>query len=223
MRAVLGEDPVRLLAAIDAMSAESGTDARVRPVLLWARLRVLAAAQDRAGLVAMAEQIAARGSDADGERQFYQFLLELERKEQFALVAPLAEHFAPALGGQGPDQRQLGLLRIRTAAALGDGEGAFALAQGLVQAFPNSGDAWRAYAEVAERGGRRFEADRAWARIAAATPAGSPPWRDALLHRLALAGPGRDLCPLVAQLGVYRHLLAGREKAVLTGAERSCP
>lgn len=223
MRAVLGEDPVQILAAIDAMLAESATDTRVRPVLLWARLRVLAAIRDNAGLIAMAEQIAARGSDAEGERQFYQFLLELERKKQFALVAPLAEYFAPALTGQGSDQRQLGLLRIRTAAALGDAAGAFAIARDLVQTFPNSGDAWRAYAEVAERAGRKFEADRAWARIAAATPVGSPPWRDAMLHRLTLADSGRDLCPLVAQLGVYRHLLAGGEKAILTGAERSCP
>lgn len=41
---------------------------------------------------------------------------------------------------------------------------------------------------------------------------GSPPWRDAMLHRLTLADSGRDLCPLVAKLGVYRHLLAGGEK-----------
>ena len=223
MRAVLGEDPLQVLAAIDAMSAEATTDSRVRPVLLWARLRVLATAKDRAGLIAMADRIAGQGTDADGERQFYQFLLELERKEQFALVVTLAEHFAPALTGQGSDQRQLGLLRVRTAAALGDDGGAFAIARDLVQTFPRSGDAWRAYAEVAERGGHRFEADRAWARIAEATPVGSPPWRDAVLHRLALADPGRDICPLVARLGVYRHLLAGNEKAALTSAERSCP
>jgi len=223
MRAVLGEDPVQILAAIDAMLAEFATDTRVRPVLLWARLRVLAATRDNAGLIAMAEQIAARGADAEGERQFYQFLLELERKERFALVATLAEYFAPALTGQGSDQRQLGLLRIRAAAALGDAEGAFAIARDLVQTFPSSGDAWRAYAEVAERAGRRFEADRGWAQIAAATPVGSPPWRDAILHRLALADSGGDVCALVARLGVYRHLLAGDEKAALISAEKSCP
>lgn len=222
MRAVLGKDLVQVLAGIDAMLSESASDSRVRPVLLWARLRVLAATRDTAGLIAMTDQIAARGSDADGERQFYQFLLDLERQKQFALVAKLAEHFAPALTGQGPDQRQLGLLRVRTAVALGDREGAFAIAGGLVQTFPNSGDSWRAYAEVAERAGRKFEADRGWARIAAATPAGSPPWRDAILHRLALADSGSDVCALAARLGVYRHLLAGDQKTALVSAERSC-
>lgn len=222
MRTVLGKDLVQVLAGIDAMLAESASDSRVRPVLLWARLRVLAASRDTAGLVAMTDQIAARSSDADGERQFYQFLLDLERQKQFALVAQLAEHFAPALTGQGPDQRQLGLLRVRTAVALGDPEGAFAIAGGLVQTFPNSGDSWRAYAEVAERAGRKFEADRGWARIAAATPAGSPPWRDAILHRLALADSG-NVCALAARLGVYRHLLAGDQKTALVSAERSCP
>lgn len=223
MRAVLGEDPVKVLAAIDAMLVESTTDSRVRPVLLWARLRVLAASGDSAGLLAMADQIVARGADADGERQFYQFLLELERKQQFALLAPLAERFALALTGQGSDQRQLGLLRVRTAAALGDIEEAFAIARDLAQSFPNSGDAWRAYAEVAGRAGRDFEADRGWAQIAAATPVGSPPWRTAILHRLALAESGSARCALAVRLGVYRHLLAADEQATLASAERSCP
>lgn len=220
MRVVLEEDLPRLLAEIDALLAEASTDSRVRPVLLWSRLRALAATGDRAGLEAMARAIAARGDDGDGERQFYQFLLELERDQQFALLAALAEAFAPALAGQGPDQRQLTLLRIRTAAALGDAEAGFALAQDMVREFPDSGDAWRAYAATAEQSGRRFEADRAWARIAAATPVGSPHWRDALVHRLALAEA--EVCPLVDELGAYRHLLDHEEKAALARAARPC-
>lgn len=222
MRVVLEEDLPRLLAEIDALMAEAGTDSRVRPVLLWSRLRALTAAGDNAGLEAMARAIANRGDDADGERQFYQFLLELERDKKFKSLAALAEAFAPALAGQGPDQRQLTLLRIRTAAAAGDNEGGFALAQTMVRDFPDSGDAWRAYAAVAEQSGRGFEADRAWARIAAATPVGSPHWRDALMHRLVLAGSTAEACPLVDKLGVYRHLLDNDEQAALARAARPC-
>lgn len=222
MRAVAGEEPRKLLAAIDAMLAEASADARVRPVLLWTRLRVLAATDDSAGLLAMADQLAARRTDADGERQFYQFLLELERNQRFALLAPLAEHFLPALAGQGPDQRQLGLLRIRAATAQGDDPGAFALARELVQTFPNSGDAWRAYAETADRGGLRFEADRGWAHIGAATPVGSPSWRDALLHRIALGEAPEKSCALVAKLQVYRHLLNAEERAAVDKAAEPC-
>ncbi len=222
MRAVAGEEPGTLLAAVDAMLVEASTDARVRPVLLWTRLRLLAATDDRAGLSAMADQLVARQTDADGERQFYQFLLELERQQRFSLLAPLAEHFLPALAGQGPDQRQLGLLRIRAATAQGDDPGAFVLARELVQTFPNSGDAWRAYAETADRGGLRFEADRGWAHIAAATPVGSPSWRDALLHRIALGESPEKNCALVAKLRVYQQLLNAEERTAVHTAAVPC-
>lgn len=216
MRTVLGRDLPRVLAELDALLAEATNDTRARPVLLWTKLRGLAATGDRAGLLGMADALAARGDDTEGERQFYQFLLELERGKKFDLVAGLAEHFYPALAGQGQDQRQVSLLRIRALTALGRLDEGFALARGMTQEFPDSGDGWQTYAEIAERSNRAVEADRAWARIAAATPAGSPRWRDAMLHRLALSAADTDLCPLVNKLATYRHLLnAGQAKALV--------
>ena len=216
MRTVLGRDLPQVLAELDALLAEAINDTRARPVLLWTKLRGLAATGDRAGLLGMADALAARGDDTEGERQFYQFLLELERGKKFDLVAGLAEHFYPALAGQGQDQRQVSLLRIRALTALGRLDEGFALARGMTQEFPDSGDGWQTYAEIAERSNRAVEADRAWARIAAATPAGSPRWRDAMLHRLALSAADTDLCPLVNKLASYRHLLnAGQAKALV--------
>jgi len=216
MRTVLGRDLPKVLAELDALLAEATNDTRARPVLLWTKLRGLAATGDRAGLLGMADALAARGDDTEGERQFYQFLLELERGKNFDLVAGLAEHFYPALAGQGQDQRQVSLLRIRALTALGRLDEGFALARGMTQEFPDSGDGWQTYAEIAERSNRAVEADRAWARIAAATPAGSPRWRDAMLHRLALSAADTDLCPLVNKLASYRHLLnAGQAKALV--------
>ena len=216
MRTVLGRDLPKVLAELDALLAEATNDTRARPVLLWTKLRGLAATGDRAGLLGMADALAARGDDTEGERQFYQFLLELERGKKFDLVAGLAEHFYPALAGQGQDQRQVSLLRIRALTALGRLDEGFALARGMTQEFPDSGDGWQTYAEIAERSNRAVEADRAWARIAAATPAGSPRWRDAMLHRLALSAADTDLCPLVNKLASYRHLLnAGQAKALV--------
>ena len=216
MRTVLGRDLPKVLAELDALLAEATNDTRARPVLLWTKLRGLAATGDRAGLLGMADALAARSDDTEGERQFYQFLLELERGKKFDLVAGLAEHFYPALAGQGQDQRQVSLLRIRALTALGRLDEGFALARGMTQEFPDSGDGWQTYAEIAERSNRAVEADRAWARIAAATPAGSPRWRDAMLHRLALSAADTDLCPLVNKLASYRHLLnAGQAKALV--------
>jgi Tfp pilus assembly protein PilF len=220
MRTVLERDLAKVLAEADALLAEAATDTRVRPVLLWSKLRALAATDDRAGLLAMADVIAAQGNDTEGERQFYQFLLELERRENFELVAGLAEHFYPALVGQGQDQRQVSLLRIRMLAALGRRDEGFELARAMVREFPDSGDGWQAYAELAERSDRAFEADRAWAKIAAATPEGSPRWRDAMLRRLALNEADTDTCPLADKLAIYRHLLNSEQAQALALARK---
>ncbi|MGB5148384.1 MAG: hypothetical protein WBN86_14790 [Porticoccaceae bacterium] len=222
MRTVLGRDLPKVLAELDALLAEAANDTRARPVLLWSKLRALAATGDRAGLQGMADALAARGDDTEGERQFYQFLLELERSKSFELVAELAEHFYPALAGQGQDQRQVSLLRIRALTALGRLDQGFEVARAMTQEFPDSGDGWQTYAEIAERSNRTVEADRAWARIAAATPEGSPRWQDAMLHRLALSAADTDFCPLVSKLVTYRHLLNAEQAKALAHKQGGC-
>jgi predicted Zn-dependent protease len=222
MRTVLGRDLEKVLAELDALLAEATDDTRARPVLLWSKLRALAATGDRAGLQDMADALVARGDDAEGERQFYQFLLALERARNFEWVAVLAEHFYPALAGQGADQRQISLLRIRALTALGRLDEGFELARAMTREFPDSGDGWQTYAEIAERSNRAVEADRAWAKIVAATPEGSPRWRDAMLHRLALGAADTDLCPLVNKLATYRHLLNSGQAKVLTRQQGGC-
>ncbi|MGE3298028.1 MAG: hypothetical protein AB7I68_11850 [Porticoccaceae bacterium] len=222
MRTVLGRDLSKVLAELDALLTESTKDTRARPVLLWSKLRALAASGDSAGLQAMADTLAARGDDTEGERQFYQFLLEIERARNFAWVAVLAEHFYPALAGQGADQRQVSLLRIRALTALGRLDEGFDLARAMTREFPDSGDGWQTYAEIAERSDRKVEADRAWAKIVAATPEGSPRWRDALLRRLALGAADADLCPLANKLATYRHLLNSGQVKALARKQDGC-
>ena len=92
----------------------------------------------------------------------------------------------------------------------------------MTREFPDSGDGWQTYAELAERSNRAVEADRAWAKIVAATPEGSPRWRDAMLHRLALSAADTDLCPLVSKLVTYRHLLNAEQAKALTRQQGGC-
>lgn len=222
MRTVLGRDLAKVLAEIDALLAEAANDTRARPVLLWSKLRALAATGDSAGLQGMADALAAKRDDTEGERQFYQFLLELERSKRFELLAVLAEHFYPALAGQGQDQRQLSLLRIRALVALGRTDDGFELARAMTREFPDSGDGWQAYAEMAERSGRTLEADQAWSRIAAATPEGSPRWRDAMIHRLGLHAEGVELCELAGRIATYRHLLSSEQAQLVAQKQSPC-
>ena len=104
---------------------------------------------------------------------------------------------------------QLVLMRHRAFTALDRHADAFALALEMVQSWPDSGDAWQAYAGSAERSGDSFAAERGWARIAAATPEGSDRWLDATFRRVTLltrtAGVQAAHCDLLARAGLYRE------------------
>lgn len=224
MRTILGRDLSKLSAEINNLLAdkEVSDNASVRAVLFWSKLRVLDAQGDHSGLSAWIAQ----SDDAANERQVYQFLLEKEQAGDYALVLQLASVFYPALAGQPQDQRQLRLLQIRSLSALGEPAEAFELAQSMVKQFADSGDAWQAYAEAAEKHQRWFEAERAWAKIASATPEGSPRWRESLVRQVELlvsrAGDddSRNPCPVVSQLARYSHLLKP-ERSLWLGQQRA--
>jgi len=133
----------------------------------------------------------------------------------------------PVFATQPDVARQLVLMRHRALTALGRDAEAFAIALGLVQSYPDSGDAWLAYASSAERSGDIFAADRGWARIAAATPEGSDRWLDATLRRVALlsrtAGAQAAHCDLLARADLYRERMnaaLGRQLAQLERENR---
>ena len=246
MRTILGRDLPSLSREVDVLLADKTLldDARVRSVLFWSKLRILDALGDEAGLSVWIKQAV----DEVSERQIYQFLLEKERVGAYALVVQLAADFYPALAGQAQDQRQLRLLQIRSLSALGQADRAFDLAQQMVQDFSGSGDAWRAYAEAAEQQERWFEAERAWVKIASATPEGSPQWRGAQIRRIELfirakgdgtdtstdnnnkggvSGAGGkdaqvDFCSLLAQLVRYAHLLKPERGQWLERQQEQC-
>ena len=241
MRAVLGSDKGKdldkVLAAIDKMyrAAEKQPNdqkyvlnQRVRRVLFWAQLRALDNHQQVSLLPAFIAALVEKPANAMAQKEVYQFLLAKEQQRNYAQIIALGELFYPALLGQPQDQRQLRLLQIRAANALGQTQRAYAFAQQLIADFPDSGNAWVAYAESAEQLQRWFEAERAWAKITRGQVAGSARWRDAMQRRsLALVaqhaetGEGEDkvdtsaLCKVLGKAAVYRHLMSVAEQAEL--------
>ena len=225
MRTVLGESLLKLLEEIDQLLADKviAEDGSVHAVLVWSKLRVLDALGDEGALGVFVGEV----FDTSSQRQVYQFLLEKEKAGDYSLVVDLAERFYPVLDGQAQDQRQLRLLQIRSTTALGQFDEAFEMAQQMVQEFPNSGDAWLAYAEAAEKTKKGFEAERAWVKIASATPEGSPRWRMALTRRIEFmstgSGSASDPCEAVMLLGKYSHLLDSGQKQLLESQQSKCP
>ncbi|MBV1931867.1 MAG: hypothetical protein KUG71_09125 [Porticoccaceae bacterium] len=229
MRTVLNQDLAGVLSAIEAIHRKAEKDQKVqldgnvKQVLLWTKLRALDKT-DQAQLQSFITALVNKGKagssmDAATQKEIYRFLLEKERREAFAQLIPLADALYPALAGQTHDQRQLRLLQIRAATKVGRGVEAFDMAKAMVQAFPNSGDAWTAYAESAEAIADTFTAERAWAKISGAQPDGSPHWRTAMNHRIELLAQSGDrkqeLCAVLVEAGRYRHLASEAEQLTL--------
>jgi len=237
MRAVLGEKGGnkldKVLAAIDKMYAAAkanpgdkkySLDQRVRRVLFWAQLRALDQYQQGKGLAPFIAALASQPTNAMGQKEVYQFLLAKEQQQSYAQVIALGDIFYPVLAGQPQDQRQLRLLQIRAASAIGQGQRAYTIAQQLIADFPDSGNAWVAYAESAEQLQRWFEAERAWAKITRGQVEGSVRWRDAMGRRsLALIAQYSEgvqqsendrevVCKVLVRAGVYRHLMSSAEQ-----------
>ncbi len=204
MRVASGDTGERTLRELQELQLAAGTDAALLRVLAWSRLRALSGD-------ALSGYIGALGrppSTADAT-ELVAFLQEREQARDFATLQELAERALPAFASQPDVARQLVLMRHRALTALEREQEAFVVAQEMVQAYPDSGDAWLAYAESAGRSGDTFAADRAWARIATATPEGSDRWLDATLRRVALlsrtAGAQAAHCDLLARAGLYRE------------------
>ena len=236
MRAVLGDKLDKVLADIEQMYAAAQAnpgdqkyilDQRVRRVLFWAQLRALDQYQQGKKLPAFIAALATQPANTMAQKEVYQFLLAKEQQQSYAQLQELGDVFYPVLEGQPQDQRQLRLLQIRAANALGQVDRAYAIAQQLIADFPDSGNAWVAYAENAEQLQRWFEAERAWAKITRGQVEGSARWRDAMGRRsLALIaqndGGGQPahksttaLCKVLNRSGLYRHLMSRAEQAEL--------
>ncbi len=236
MRAVLGDKLDKVLADIEQMYAAAQAnpgdqkyilDQRVRRVLFWAQLRALDQYQQGKKLPAFIAALATQPANTMAQKEVYQFLLAKEQQQSYAQLQELGDVFYPALEGQPQDQRQLRLLQIRAANALGQVDRAYAIAQQLIADFPDSGNAWVAYAENAEQLQRWFEAERAWAKITRGQVEGSARWRDAMGRRsLALIaqndGGGQPahksttaLCKVLNRSGLYRHLMSRAAQAEL--------
>lgn len=221
MRTFAGDGLSKTLTDIDALAAREELDDNVRSLLLWSKLRALDSLGPPQRVAEFIAQLATQSISVEQQREIYQFLLEKERAAAFTQVADLATRFYPALAGQPQDQRQLQLLRIRALTAGGDGDTAFAAARDMVAAFPDSGDAWVAYADAAQASNRLFEAERGWAKITGATPDGSPRWLEGMAQRLTLlsdlteAGEaqGQRVCELAGQVKRYRHNMAQEVRA----------
>ena len=202
MRVAAGDVDERTVREIAELRAGALVDTGLQRVLAWSALRALSGE----ALLAHVGALPQPPATADAT-ELVAFLLEREQARDFATLAAVAERALPAFATQPDIARQLMLMRHRAFTALDRHADAFALALEMVQSWPDSGDAWQAYAGSAERSGDTFAAERGWAHIAGAVPEGSDRWLDAMLRRVALlsrtAGAQAAHCDLLGRARAY--------------------
>ena len=211
METVLMARPAKILQKISKLEGESELGAQCLRIIVWSKLRVLTALNNYSALSAM---ISNAGGDSMIHQEIFVFLRELENKRQTAPLETLSSLFVAALHDTPDMLRQVQLMRIENLQWAGSGDDAFRLAQELVQQFPESGNAWIAYAKTAQLTGQLDNAARGWSQITSAVPQGSPRWIDAMLKRAELAvrggGASSRACDLLSRIAVYKHLFDGK-------------
>ena len=234
MRTVLGRDLEQVVAEIDGIYRQAAQDpdykldANSRQILLWSKLRVLDQLNTNR-VLGFVQELVSSGETGEAlvQREFYRFFLGKEQRREFDDLIPLVDAVYPAWAGQTQDQRQLRMMQIRARTALGHHGQAFELARAMVNEFPDSGDAWTAYARSAEAIEDYFTAERAWAKISSAQPEGAPRWREAMARRVELLSRFEDrvedLCVALKQGQRYRHLASPVEQNVLDARLKASP
>lgn len=213
MKTVLMAQPAKILQEISKLEGEPELGVQCLRIIVWSKLRVLTALNNYSALSAM---ISSAGGDRMTHQEIFVFLRELENKRQTASLETLSSLFVAALHDTPDMLRQVQLMRIENLQLAGSGDDAFRLAQELVQQFPQSGNAWIAYAKAAQLTGQLDNAVRGWSQITSAVPEGSPRWIDAMLKRAELSvrggGPSGRACDLLNRVAIYKHLFDEKKR-----------
>jgi hypothetical protein len=225
MEVIRGEDLPEVIAKIEQLENDPSLAQAVRQLLYWSKLRAFDSLDDRA------ESLSDFVGKSSGEamlswqrEEIFRWLLEKQAAGDHAQLIRVAEAFEPALGETPDIQRQLLLLRLSSLGARGEYQRGFELANAAILEYPESGDAWVAYSELAELNGLAFEAERGWATISKSSAEGSPRWLQAMVRRLALQsadGADQMACQLNRKISVYRHLLKDPLLDDYTGSSNS--
>lgn len=192
-------------------------------VAAWSRLRFMLSNEGAGGIVAYLGRTIANTSL---QYELFSLLRALELAGRDADLRRISAAWWPELDGQTQLQRQVGLMHVNVLERSGDPEAAYKTTQELLGLFPDSGDFWRRRAELSSATGRLFEAERAWAHMAARAPEGSPVWLDATSARLELLAPlverTVEACEIAARLVRYSAGVTPATMSILEGMESQC-
>lgn len=212
-RIVLELDYSETLDQIDRIQKRNDLDNLTLQRLFATRLSVLdSCTSDCPNLIQFIQSTFTASPKQWQQRELFKFIVRKEKNQSYKNLAELAEFYIPTIVNQSDTHRQLLLLQIRTLIATGRIPKAYEAAKQSINLYPQSGDAWLAYSDAAERAGAVFQAERAWAKVANGSPPGSAIWLRSMIKQIELQAGESALeqsCALARTLQTYAHLLEG--------------
>ena len=180
MRALVDQNPDKVLAAIDKMEANLKLSITAREAMLWARIKCFERLGNYDEMMSYLSKIARASPQAWQMEQIYPAVKALpEDANKLSVVRAML----PGLTKLPSMERRFRIMEIDNMLALAQYEEAYEASKGFLELYPRAGDGWRVLAVAAGKTGKPFEADSAWKTITERADPRRELWWEGMLSR----------------------------------------
>ncbi|MEM7467084.1 MAG: hypothetical protein AAF387_09385 [Pseudomonadota bacterium] len=180
MRALVDNNPDKVLAAIDKMEAKLKLSITAREAMLWARIKCFERLGNYDSMIAYLSKIAGASPQGWQMEQIYPAVKALsDDQKRLAVVRTML----PGLTKLPSMERRFRVMEIDAMLALNQFEQAYETSKKFLELYPRAGDGWRVLAVSAGKTGKPFEADNAWKTITERADPRRELWWEGMLSR----------------------------------------
>ena len=180
MRALVDQNPDKVLAAIDKMEANLKLSITAREAMLWARIKCFERLGNYDSMMDYLSTIARGSPQAWQMEQIYPAVRALEDDSNKLSVV---RAMLPGLSKLPSMERRFRIMEIDSMLALAQYEQAYEASKNFLDLYPRAGDGWRVLAVSAGKTGKPFEADSAWKTITERADPRRELWWEGMLSR----------------------------------------
>ena len=218
MRALVGEEPEKVLEQLRRIEEKGNLSLDVRRALVWSRLKLFDRLGDSSRALEYVRGLSAQGIPSWQLEYLYPWILNrkdnAERLALVRIVRPQVEDL--------PDMdRRFRVMLVEILLEQADTQAAYDGALDFAKQHPTSGDAWKLLAKASEASEQPFEADRAWGVITNKAVPTMPIWWEGMLSRVRIRADStrpEQACPLLAELDQHSEYLPANFIDELTAA-----
>ncbi|MGR8948315.1 MAG: hypothetical protein ACU84Q_09730 [Gammaproteobacteria bacterium] len=180
MRALVDQNPDKVLAAIDKMESSLKLSITAREAMLWARIKCYERLGNYDKMMDYLSSIARGEPEGWQMEQIYPAVRALPDEQNRLNVV---RAMLPGLSKMPSMERRFRIMEIDAMLATAQYEAAYDAAKDFLEKYPRAGDGWRVLAVAAGKTGKPFEADSAWKTITERADPRRELWWEGMISR----------------------------------------